>query len=236
MKVFLLSVLGSAFVALVYGFVFAQRESTIREYLRTSAHGIPRWFYIRALLGAVRGDAVVADSRNLAVLICVVCFAASIAIWVLGSELSNKYDRTGVEIERIYERFSPKAPETEDQQRTQLDALKTAHDALSPQVTVVTRILRIAGILLYTLSFIGWIAWMPYVKLRTRFAHEVSRFSLRIQGLATPQELAELTERELKVRDPTTLRQYVELMRDVAQAKGIVQLTKTFELWTTAQS
>ncbi len=203
MKVFLLSVLGSAFVALVYGFVFAQRESTIREYLRTSAHGIPRWFYIRA---------------------------------VLGSELSNKYDRTGVEIERIYERFSPKAPETEDQQRTQLDALKTAHDALSPQVTVVTRILRIAGILLYTLSFIGWIAWMPYVKLRTRFAHEVSRFSLRIQGLATPQELAELTERELKVRDPTTLRQYVELMRDVAQAKGIVQLTKTFELWTTAQS
>jgi hypothetical protein len=61
----------------------------------------------------------------------------------------------------------------------------------------------------------------------------VSRFSLRIQGLATPKELAELTEQELKVRDPESLRQYVALMRDVASAKGIVQLTKTFELWNT---
>src|SRR5207302_5618251 len=180
MKVFFLSLLGSAFVAIVYGFVFAQRESAIREYLRTSARGIPRWFYIRALLGAVRGDAVVADSRNIAVLIIMVVFVASTTAWFTALDLQSSHDLNGVKIRRIYERFAGKPPETQDQLRAELDVVKAEHDALSPRVARLTWVLRITAILLYIGFIIGWMAWVPYVKLRTRFAHEVSRFSLRI--------------------------------------------------------
>ncbi len=234
MKIFLLSVLGSAFVAVVYGLVFAQRESVIREYLRTSARGILRWLYLRALLGAVRGDAIVADSRNLAVIICLAWFAASMAVSFTATDLQRRNDSNTARIERMYEDFAGNTPKTRDEVRAELDVLKNKQDALSPQVAQVTRFLHILGNLLYTGFFIGWIAWIPYVKLRTRFAHEISRFSLRIQGLATPGELAELTAQELKVEDLESLRQYVELMRKVASAKGIVELTKTFELWNTA--
>jgi hypothetical protein len=231
MKVFLLSLFGSALVAVIYGLVFAQREIAIREHLRTSGRGILRWLYVRALLGAVRGDAGVADSRNLAIIICLVLVVASSTASFFATDLQRIHKSNGVELERLYKDLTPSPPETPEKVRARLDAIKGKYDALDPQVALLTRVLRISGVILNAAFIVGWMAWIPYVKLRTRFAHEVARFSLRIQGLATPGELADLTSQELKVRDPESLRQYVELMRRVAAAKGIVGLTETFELW-----
>ncbi len=67
--------------------------------------------------------------------------------------------------------------------------------------------------------------------MRQRFAYEIERFTLRIQGLASKAELAELAVAEADVIDEKTLRHFVEITRGVASRHGIPQLVTTFDLW-----
>lgn len=124
MKSFLLSIVASVFVAVVYGLVVAQREGAIREYLRTSARGVLRWLYVRALLGAVRGDAVVADSRNIAVILCSIFLFASIGASFEASSIRERFASTEAGIRRIDKSSGVMPAKTDDQIRAEFESLK----------------------------------------------------------------------------------------------------------------
>lgn len=90
---------------------------------------------------------------------------------------------------------------------------------------------RIAAVLLFLSFYVGLFFWRPFIIMRRRFAFEIERFTLRIQGLASKPELAELAVAEAHVTNENTLRAFVEITRKVAIRHGIPQLVTTFDLW-----
>ncbi|NIR87087.1 hypothetical protein GWO13_05730 [Candidatus Bathyarchaeota archaeon] len=62
--------------------------------------------------------------------------------------------------------------------------------------------------------------WLPFAMLRTRLAHEIGRFTLRIQTLASKTELSKLTASELAVPDEETLQSFVNVILEIAQRHG----------------
>ena len=67
--------------------------------------------------------------------------------------------------------------------------------------------------------------------MRRRFAHELERFTMRIQGLASKAELANLAVLESNVRDEQSLRTFIDATRDVASRHNVSALVETFDLW-----
>ena len=78
--------------------------------------------------------------------------------------------------------------------------------------------------------------WFPYVVIRKAFDHELTRFMLRIQGLASKAELAELAVAEARVKNEQSLRVFVDKIKVIAARHEIPQLVSTFDLWTPSQS
>ena len=231
-----ISVLASAVVAVIYAFVFAQREEQIREYFRAKARGWLRELYIHATVQAVRGDAAVADSRVLVTLTLLVFMAASAKVLYDAGRLNSEWRHSDEDIIAINNDLSqdstvPEPGTLRRDLRKRLNTLIAEREGLRPIVRQVVCFEKILGYGLAALFYAGWLFWRPYVLMRTRFAHEIARFSLRIQGLASKDELARLTAAELAVSNAETIRRYVQIMKEVATRHGVPELTKTFELW-----
>jgi hypothetical protein len=75
------------------------------------------------------------------------------------------------------------------------------------------------------------VVWIPYVWFRSRFSWELERFALRIQGLASKSELADLVKKEAAVRDEESAKSFVDQMGVIANRHGVEDLIRTFELW-----
>ena len=89
----------------------------------------------------------------------------------------------------------------------------------------------IVSLLLFLNFVFHSLIWKPFVVMRRRFGYELERFTLRIQGLASKSELAELAVAETEVKNEETVREFVLIMRRIAERHGIPQLVKTFDLW-----
>ena len=70
-----------------------------------------------------------------------------------------------------------------------------------------------------------------FMEYRARFAHELERFTLRIQGLATKDELAELVTKEVAVKDEATAKEFVDVMAKIAAKHKVDVLVESFLLW-----
>lgn len=79
--------------------------------------------------------------------------------------------------------------------------------------------------------YVALFSWIPFVTMRKRFAVEIERFTLRIQGLATKNELAQLAVLESSVADESTLISFVQHARSIATRHNVSQLVATFDLW-----
>ena len=218
--------------AIIYGIVFAQREARIRAYLRTSSRGLIRWLYVRALLQAVRGDAAVAASRYALLLLLFLAIAASTAFSVVANHLQSAQATQITNLATLYQRLDSPSQDSREAIRKNLDTLKAEIDALGPGVERTVMLARAIATTLYIIFWFGWLLWKPYVLLRARFAHEIARFSMRVQGLASPEELATLAAAELAVDSDSTLKHYVDVMKQVAAKRGIDRLTGTLDLWS----
>ena len=238
MHAFWLSVLGSAVVAMVYGLFVAQREEQIRTYLAHATGGILRWLYVRALIQAVRGEASIADSRHLAMLITLVFLTFAVLQQDKVQSLQQDFDGVQDRLNQIAQDRAHPPDESELERRIDDDYRSAVRrsDGLRDSVARAVLVGRTISGLFFGASAIAWFAWLPYVQLRQRFAHEIARFSLRIQGMASQDELARLTAAELAVRNPEALRAYVAIMKDIATRNGLPELTKTFELWPSQSS
>jgi len=230
---FATSILASVLVAVVYGLLIAQKEEKIRTYLKNKSGGLFRWFYVRALIQAVRGDAGVADSRHLALLIVLLLAVTGSTVWLKTASLEENWSDTEQRLHQVTLDAAqpPDSKELDRRHQQNLAELQNRSQSVQRQLPWVLLNGRILSLTLFSAALLGWLVWIPYVLLRRRFAHEVARFSLRIQGLASQEELAKLTASELAVSDSDTLKTYVEIMKQIATRHGLPELTRTLELW-----
>jgi hypothetical protein len=230
-EAFLIGFAGSATVAIIYGLVIAQREEQIRRYLSSQRKGWVRKRYVRAFVGAVRGRAAVTDTSLLAFLTLLVPFVFSMVCWMV----SGNFEQRTQSIESRWRRLQTdpgitKEPNVQSAQE-ELAALIEEWTRIKAQTTLLVLVLRIVSGLSLLTFYVGWFFWHPFVVMRRRFAYEIERFTLRIQGLASSTELAELAVAESKVVDEKTLQSFVEMTRRVAIRHEIPQLVTTFDLW-----
>jgi hypothetical protein len=225
---FVLGIAGSAVVALLYGLILGQREEQIRHYLSVRRKGWVRRKYVRTFVGAVRGRAAAANTGLLTILILFIPLVMSVYIWNEASQMARLIESVDGKFQALNskpgtsERAVP--PSIQEWQQTKIRGSR---------FVTVSRIL--AGLAMLAV-YVGWFIWRPFLIMRQRFAHEIDRFTLRIQGLASKTELAELAIAEANVIDEKTLRDFVEVTRRVAMRHEIPQLVTTFDLWKDWQS
>lgn len=72
----------------------------------------------------------------------------------------------------------------------------------------------------------------PFFWIQASFAHELDVCTLRIQGLASKRELAQLAVAEARVSDEDTLRQFVCVLAEIAERHSVGELVESFDLWS----
>jgi hypothetical protein len=72
---------------------------------------------------------------------------------------------------------------------------------------------------------------LPLVETRSRIAHQLERFTLRIQALATDEELVELIRKESAVWNEQTAKEYVNAMVKIARRYDVESLVYSFMPW-----
>ena len=197
MESWLIGVSSGVLAAIVYGLLFAQREEAIRAKLKHATGGLLRRLYVRALIQAVRGGAGIADSRHLTVLVIFVILIAGLWTQATVQNIRNNVDRLVQQAHALQHTplVAPASSATNSQHQLQQkeralsEEIRTAvsgAEAIKVHAQPTLAIAQLIAYLLIAAAAAGWIAWVPYVLMRRQFAHEIGRFSLRIQGLATP--------------------------------------------------
>ncbi len=233
MQSLLISIIASTIVAIIYALVLGQREDKLRAYLKTLTGGWLRRSYVRALIQAVQGEAVVAQSAHFATIILLLFLGAGFVVYASASSLQREWSSVEKDLGRLLTKMG-KQPTPEERDRRLAEEL---HEMLEKRKLVNASmrwqlpLMKIISVILIGVYLVGSFFWRPYVFLRTRFAQEIARFSLRIQGLASQEELAKLSAAEVAVKSQARLKAYVEIMKQVATRHGMPELTKTFELW-----
>jgi hypothetical protein len=227
---FLISVAGSLLVALVYGLLFAQREDRVRAKLASMTRGWSRRRYVRAFVGAVRGKAATSDTQILSTLALVVLFFISVLFFAASREIGRQMASVERGLDALQAQIDGH-PTKEPPPEAQLPALRAEANSLKPLVdwtVLIGKTVAIAGV---AAANAGYLIWVPFMVMRRRFAHELDRFALRIQGLASKAELAQLALAESRVTDEASLKAFVEIAGAIAARQGVPDLVTTFDLW-----
>jgi hypothetical protein len=227
----ILGIAGSAVVAILYGLILGQREEQIRHYLSTQRKGLARRRYVRAFVGAVRGRAAAANTSILTILILVIPLIVAILAGAAAIQMEQQSQAIDVKLQRVNSGMGMAEGTNHQAEKDKLIALNKEWNEIKTQSSRLVIESRVIGGLGLLVFYIGWFLWRPFLVMRQRFAYEIERFTLRIQGLATKAELAELAVAEANVIDEKTLRHFVEITRGVASRHGIPQLVATFDLW-----
>ena len=223
------------FVAIFYGFLISNKEDAIRNYLKNSAKGISRRIYITAFVSAVRGKDKVDDTSNLVYLVIFILFFAALYYQQNIKDTVKSYDRSVADFAEVKDRHlkqddagSEKEIESIEEKLESLDKQLRSQNKDIEKLRVASNVLYIGAFVLF---YIGLLLWRPYLVMRKRFAHEMGVFLMRIQGLASKQELANLAIAESKVSNSRTLQVFISLTKEIATRHHVVELVRTFDLW-----
>ena len=215
----------------------------IRAYLDTKKSGWARSRYIRIFIGAVRGEAAVFDTFLLGIFILLIPFLMLLWTWSGAMEieinrraLQHQYDsyqrqhdfltalRSGAKLEINREALDAEIQRSDAEIQRKFPALLKRHE----RDIFIRHVFSIGcGLIGVYMLFV----WFPYVLIRKQFDHELTRFMLRIQGLASKAELAELAVAEGRVTNEQTLRIFVDKVKAIAVRHEVPQLVSTFDLW-----
>ena len=218
----------SLVVAIFYGFVIANKEDVIREYLKNSATGIFRKIYVTALISAVRGRDKLSDSLNIYYLLVLAVIVLSLSYHFHLNNLVSDYSRN---IRWIEEDAALSLQEKYEKSSSQLEELKEAAKKNGPSVEKLKNFSSGLYVFAFSSAYIFIFIFRPYLLIRKRFSHEVGLYSTRIQGLAAKAELAEIAVLESKVKDEESLKKYIECTKAVAERHGVIELVSKFDLW-----
>lgn len=194
----------------------------VRRWLSKLSGGLFRRLYIRAFVKAIRGWAATTETMLLALIPIGVLTIAGIELKNRDSDLKL----LRMEIEDRLERVAPV-----DSNREPGDSIPALREGLAAATDGIDRA-RLARNFLGGFTAFLLLFWFPSVSISRRFAHELDRFVLRIQGLASREELARLALLESQVRDEKSLRLFVESAMEIARQHGLERLTETFKLWS----
>jgi hypothetical protein len=226
----LASFLISLAVAFIYGLFFAQREDKIRAFLSAKRKGWSRRRYVMAFVGAVRGEAVATDTRLLAYTWLFLVSCLVVFVYVMSGHLTTQMAEIDMRNKVIEAGIEGRGP-TKESIETQVQALRADVLAIKSKFALLIKVTHITSVVGYVLVYAAVLFWLPFVVMRKRFAFELERFALRIQGLASKTELAELALAESGVVGEEGLRAFVKKAGAIAERHGIPQLVKTFDLW-----
>jgi hypothetical protein len=218
--------LGSAIFGFIYLLLFAQREDKIRSYLSKKRRGLMRRRYVNAFVGAVRGKAATTDTAILAFIVLFVPLVMSVYLQRRAQELEGLISETRTKMEK-FESHDQMQPHVDKEVADLKDRL-TEFEKGAHKLILSARVMAWALIAAFS---IGLWFWLPFLVMRRGFDHELQRFTLRIQGLASKSEIAELAVAESKVKNEETLRHFFEVTRKIAERHNILELVSTFNLW-----
>ena len=143
-------------------------------------------------------------------------------------EQKEQLDEVSKETEPVQQENEKQA--AEDKVRQSIEKVRQSiEDSKSriPYLRGVAIALWVMGILWMLSTIIN----VNMILFRSAFAHELERFTLRIQGLASKPELAELVTKELAVKDENTAKEFVDVMAKIANRYKVGPLVDTFLLW-----
>jgi len=228
----LIAVIGSLIGALIYGALFAQREDRIRGYLGTKRMAWRRKRYLKAFVGAARGHAAAIDTTVLLVIVLLIPFVFAQISLIYSSYVKNTIDNLESSItkmnDQIYGTNKMSPPESIEATVRKLSARV---DTLRRTGIPIVWFLRLIWLTCNAGSIYGLIFWIPFAVMRRLFENELERFTIRIQGLASKAELAELAVAESNVTDEASLRTFVTLAAAIAARNGVPELAARFDLW-----
>lgn len=231
----LVSIFSSLIVAIFYGFFISKKEDAIRGYLKNSAKGIVRGVYITAFVSAVRGKDKVGDTSNLAYLLLFFCLSMALYYQQNIKDTVQIYDRQVAEVAGLKDKLLKLNDKKAKKEIESIEKLRESSEKRLNSSSGDAEMLRMFGNVIYIGSFvvfyIGLLLWRPYLVMRKRFGHEMGVFLMRIQGLASKQELANLAVAESKVTNSKSLQEFISLTKEVAARHNVVELVSTFDLW-----
>lgn len=218
----------SLFVAIIYGVFISNKEEEIRAYLRTSAKGFFRYFYVKALISAVRGKDKVSDTSNIFYILIILSYSLALYFHNDINELLRNHDTT---VKSINELIEGKPEQTIEDFSEDLTKIKSSIDDISGKIGFIRIFNEGMYLIAHFIFAVGFIIWRPYLLIQKRFSHEVERLMTRMQGVISTQELSEIAVLECKVVDEETLKLFIISIKGIAKKYDLEELVFNFELW-----
>lgn len=183
-------------------------------------------------------------------------YFASLGFWALGKQIDSSKSRITLQIESLTERMAEMQQLLSDISNQR--AVKSLSDAKAEVSDWLERaeILQqdfkadIAtmeiwqratpiGTVFFALLSIGLFVYLLYFSfvvpqrrsLVRLFSFEVSRFTLRMQGLASADELVRLAKSEAQVVDEHSLQEFISAAAAIAKRHDLLELVARFDLW-----
>lgn len=233
------TVLFTILATFIYNFAVGDRDRQLRSFMRKSHSKWRNRRFVRAFVGAVRGDAATGDARSAMRTLGSLQFVLALC-FVIGATTAQGLLLTGREIvDRASYEIELREPSSESEQpksstdstRDVRETINSARSILSNGQYVVFSLMGMALVLAtmgaYILIFVE-----PFTSIQRQFAFSIERFTARIQGFATPVELLDLTIAELAVRDERSLRSYLEISITIAERYALLPLANSIDLWS----
>ena len=256
---FVTGFVASAIVVILYGLFIAQKEESIRKKIQNGKNNWLKKNYVNAFIGAVRGRANTSDTSMIAMLWLLIIISLALFLQLSAENLKleqknieyefNSIVKSANEIKLYFEEIELKNNESILKQAKTIEgieAIKSKYEKITQEVEktkskiderkkdyiLALILLKVLYWFLYILAFLGYFFWYPFIVMRKRFSHEIERYTLRIQGLASKAELAELSVLESEVNSEVSLKKFVEKSKFIAKRHNVPQLVKTFDLWS----
>lgn len=230
----LYGMIASLVIVIPYGLLVAQREERIRGYLSVKRRGWVRRRYVKALVRALRGHAAALDRTMLMILALMIPFLAASYSWSSARDIQSRVADIDYRLAAAAKDLSSNHAPTRESLEGQLRTLQTRQEAARRAAGRFEFWAKAFSLLLYGLVLFGLVFWLPLAALSRQFECELDRFSLRIQGLASKGELAELAIAESEVVDEESLRAFFRLAASIATRQGVPRLVERFDLWADA--
>lgn len=231
MATFLIGLLASAIVAVIYGAVFAQREEKIRGFLSAKREGWARGRYVKAFVGAVRGHAAAVNTYMIGLLVLTIPFVLAGVCWLGAGYLKSRVEILDVRLTLAAQGLREGQTATRESLEADLRRERGSLDTLKASADRLVLIMRAFSVVMFGECLYGVVFWLPFATMRRQFEREIDRFTLRIQGLASKAELAELAMAESMVADEESLRNFVQIAAAIAKRQGAPRLVDRFDLW-----
>ncbi len=232
---------------LIVTLVVMPKLETYRERLRRSRRGWARRRYVKALVDAVRGEAHVFDTVAIAYIL-MFSLMALVSLNTFWTSVQTREVNHLVTILTALEDSDSRGrvpPQNGDASTVEAQT-EVPDTALKAQMSIqedddLTRAVGALNVFdatmgyfyrlsLVLMSIAIWL-WTPFLVIRKQLSIDLQRAILRIQSLATKEQLARLAELESRVTNENTLRAFIYHIHHIAEQHNVAQLVARFNLW-----